>query len=842
MTLAHAWVLVLALPVWAAVLAAALASRPRRPGAAARAALTGLATGLLLVALAGPSVQVLRRGGADLCLLRDVSASMTLAGDDAGAHLAAEAAQAVGRADLAVLEFAARPASPPFPPPHDLGRAATNVADALRQAGSLLPEGRGIVLLYSDGRETVGDARQAAAGLAARGIQVHALVPALGPVADARIVSIEPLARPESGRPLAIRVRVASSAPARARLTLARRADGFPPAVREERLNLDGRLGAAVLFEDSLPDVPAVTYQAALDADLDAVADNNRAVLTLVLGPPRLVLYVHRGKQPGQALDWLRRAGRPVIAAPADEGLAIPFEAAAVVLDNVPAWAALGEAAARRLAARVEEGGLGLLVLGGDASFSSGGYAQSPLEAVLPVESRAARRRPLEIVFVIDSSGSMNETSAGVRKITVAKQAVLQLRPVLAEADRVGIVAFAGEPRVVSPLRPLAAWDDLRLALLALEAGGGTRLTPALEAARGLFPPARPDHPAARHVLLLSDGRSEDFDVERLAAAYRAAGTSASAVAAGQDADRARLGRLAHETGGRLYVQADLARLAETFLRDVALARGEGLKAGPAPAAWRAARPIWEAAQAPLPDVPAWNPTRVKEGASLHWASPAAGGRAEVPLLASWRRGMGVVAAMPWPVGEAPEPWRAADALPRYLADVVAYVAGPGGVPDWSARIVERDGRRLVRIEEPAGALAGEGPGFAAVLFTPNAATAAPLAPAQVAPGVFEAGLDRPADVAAAVIVSRRDAPGQRLTLATPGLPPKEFEQFGVARERLEAVARAGGGRVHDSLGSVARDLRAMQARARAPIAPYLVWAAAATAALLVVLRLAGKL
>ena len=81
--------------------------------------------------------------------------------------------------------------------------------------------------------------------------------------------------------------------------------------------------------------------------------------------------------------------------------------------------------------------------------------------------------------------------------------------------DRVGVVAFAGRDDVISPLAPLEEWDGLRRRLLALRAGGGTRITPAVEAAADLFTPPQKGDTKVRHLMLLSDGRSKDFDAAR---------------------------------------------------------------------------------------------------------------------------------------------------------------------------------------------------------------------------------------------------------------------------------------------------------------------------------------
>ena len=101
--LANPWVLAGLVPVWAVIVYAAGAPRHRRAGAPARAALACLATGLLVVALAGPSVRTSREGVCPVVLAQDISPSMSAAagkGDPAEALAPWTAAAPLGRVIL----------------------------------------------------------------------------------------------------------------------------------------------------------------------------------------------------------------------------------------------------------------------------------------------------------------------------------------------------------------------------------------------------------------------------------------------------------------------------------------------------------------------------------------------------------------------------------------------------------------------------------------------------------------------------------------------------------------------------------------------------------------------
>jgi Mg-chelatase subunit ChlD len=860
--LAAPYLLLAAPAAWAAILFFIFAAPRRRPGAPGRAILACVAAGLLALALAGPSLRVSREGPCPVWLVEDVSPSMRPSAsapaadaDPLGRYAAAIPSGPAGR--IRFLPDAASPGAP-----------QTDIRQALEQAAAAAGGDCGILLLYSDGRETQGRAADAAGALAARGLRVYAALPQLAP-RDVRVAAVSAPAATPLGTPVAVKVRLASTVPATAVVQLQRRPGG-DPAARDAEVSVDPATGAEVLFEDTPPAPGLYAYHVQVRSSADDWPENDRASCMVRVGESFDVAYVYGGDAPPAALAWLGAkapAGvriRPVAA----ERFARPEPGdAAVVLDNVSAWSLRPETLAD-LARRVTDGGLGLLALGGDTAFSAGGYDESPLESLLPVSSRAGVRPPLDIVFVIDSSGSMNEAAEGLTKLALAKFAVLDLREALAPADRIGVVAFAGEPRIAAPLAPASDWDRLRRRLVEIEAGGGTRITPAVTAAIGLFGPAgpadAPGPPAAdarrlRHVVLLSDGRSADFDVPALAAACRAGAASLSAVSTGPDADRQRLGRLAEETGGRLYVSGGVARrtLRETFLRDLAWKRGVGLRTETRPAAWLAAEPIWRDPGPPLPAVAAVNATQPKPAADLLWtAAPAAAGQTPAPLLAAWRKGLGKVAAMPWPVSGASGRWTEGEALGGYLAAIVGWLYQPAAPRDWSAKLVERGPAWWVRVEDRPAALGKSLPPPAATVWGeadagPHAATLM-----QVAPGVYEGKVGAEGGGAAMVVVHRPAAAAdssaadsaasggaeETVQLAAPGLPPPEYAGFGVDRPSLEAIVRAGGGSILASPDALAEVVREMRSRGYTPVGIYLVLAAGAVMLVQVALRMAGKL
>jgi Ca-activated chloride channel family protein len=122
------------------------------------------------------------------------------------------------------------------------------------------------------------------------------------------------------------------------------------------------------------------------------------------------------------------------------------------------------------------------------------------LLAAYPPSVQPAKRMPVEMLYMIDVSGSMAGTS-----IQQAREALLQALDRLGPYDRFGILAFssgyyefASEPLTATAKNLSAA----RRFVQRLEAGGGTEMLPAL-----LHLMRKPEIPGyLRHIVLLTDG------------------------------------------------------------------------------------------------------------------------------------------------------------------------------------------------------------------------------------------------------------------------------------------------------------------------------------------------
>ena len=154
-----------------------------------------------------------------------------------------------------------------------------------------------------------------------------------------------------------------------------------------------------------------------------------------------------------------------------------------------------------------------------------------PIEvtALVELKSRgAAADAPVDVRFVLDRSGSMDEPSGigSVSKLTALMNAVCASIDLLAATDQVACLVFAGDTReVIAPSRIASDVDRSRMkrSLRAIRSGGNTAMADAFERALAV---ASLGANVARRVVLFTDGQvnaSADEVPRCLALAERAA-------------------------------------------------------------------------------------------------------------------------------------------------------------------------------------------------------------------------------------------------------------------------------------------------------------------------------
>lgn len=441
----------------------------------------------------------------------------------------------------------------------------SNIQAALQLAMGLFAPGHlPHAILLSDGLQTHGDVLAEAPRVGVHGVRLSVEPLDEGPPAEVGIKDVAVPPRLKVGAPFNVRVTLFATAATTAKLKLfqGELLNGLDP-VRE----LELPRGETTVEMRSVARVPgALTYRAQLTPQgADRFDANNRFERSVTVPGQPQVLYVEGERGTGSAFaQALGAAGFDVdVRGPS----AMPQTARELsrfdflVVSDVPAEQMSLSAA--EAVERFVRGGGGFLMAGGPNSFGLGGYRGSRMERILPVRMDAEKRkdRPsLALALVIDKSGSMNG-----QKIELAKEAARATAELLGTDDYIGVVGFDASP--VRVVRMQSARNRLSLlrGIGRLSAGGGTAIFPALDAAYQDLAAVRAK---LKHVILLTDGQTQETGIPLLVQNMRADGITVSTIGLGRDVHRSLLQQAAQLGGGRAYFTSEPHNIPRLFMRE----------------------------------------------------------------------------------------------------------------------------------------------------------------------------------------------------------------------------------------------------------------------------------
>lgn len=561
----------------------------------------------------------------------------------------------------------------------------TDLAGALRLGMALFPStaARRMVIL-SDGDQTSGDALAAAKFAAASGVQIISLPFIKQPGSEVLVSAVDAPSRLLPGEKFDLDVSIQADAPVQAVV----RVLAGDKIIYEQThdLHRGSQTFSLPLTAGSAPGF--VNYQVQIAPQKDGFYQNNRLDAfsqveglprVLVVAPPTGEIQPNGQPRPDESsalLAALKSADFNVeLVTPAQMPASLPGLAQynSVVLVDVPA-SALSAGQMENLQIYVRDLGGGLVAVGGPTSYGVGGYYQTPLEAALPVDMQIKdeKRRPsLGIVFIIDHSGSMGETSGGVEKLELAKEAAARSVQMLFPTDRVGVIAFDDTASWVVPMTDLSNPAAVLSAIGSIRVGGGTDILGAVQAMAKVLPG---DPAKVKHVILLTDGGADPAGIPELVKKLNAEnGITLSTVGVGQDAapflkDLAALGN------GRYHFTTDASSIPSIFTEETSLATRAYIVEEPFFPKLVNASPILAgidpsagSGQAATPRIYGYVATSAKDLAQVILKSEK-----DDPILATWQYGLGRSAAF------------TSDATGRWGRD---WVAWPGFATFWAQTV-----------------------------------------------------------------------------------------------------------------------------------------------------------
>ncbi|MCE1246121.1 MAG: VWA domain-containing protein [Firmicutes bacterium] len=512
----------------------------------------------------------------------------------------------------------------------------TNISNAIQLATAVFPESSiKKIVLITDGNENMGEAEKQAILASNRNVEIHCLAYPKSKIRETLISNFEAPPTISRGEPFTVRAEVESTVNTKGILNIYRNGKLLA------RENVDIAEGKNLYVVSQNVDVPGnYQYSAILETNDDKYPQNNKSeTITKVEGYPRILYLTSDSKQNSSIPSIL--AEHKFVVDTGDlrslpSGLPEMATYQTVIFDNVNGLSMSADQM-QMIENYVRDLGGGFIMIGGDKSFGAGGYYNSPVERILPVDLDIRKKKNLPsiaMVLCIDKSGSMGDESGGVEKLRLAREAAIATAQLLGENDFLGVVDFDDHAKWVVPIQYMTNKDKVVGLIASIRVGGGTSMYPALNAA---YQELKGTKAMVKHIIALTDGRSAPADFENLVKKMAKDGITVSAVGVGEDSDTQFLENIAKWGQGRFYYTDVASYLPRIFVRESILAgRSALIEETFKPSQTGNADFLKGINVSGMPNLHGYVATVPKDGAQLIFQT-----HQKDPLMASWRIGLG---------------------------------------------------------------------------------------------------------------------------------------------------------------------------------------------------------
>ncbi len=521
----------------------------------------------------------------------------------------------------------------------------TNIADAIQLAmACFVGESQKRIVLLSDGNQNAGDAEAAAQTVKASRVALDVLPLKYENRNDVILDKVMVENRVSLDQPFDLKIIATARESGNAKLSLHQ--DGKLIGNFDVKLEADKK--NSFVIPTQVRDSGFHTFEAQLHADGDLIPDNNRGfAFTYGEGEPH-VLLVDGDASPSRALPSVLTGEKLQVEVVDATGLPSNLRDLenydAVIFNNVPAGD-VSETQMKLIETAVHDLGLGFIMIGGENSFGPGGYNDSPIERILPVEMEMKNDKilPQGALVPIIHTVEIPQGEFWAEKIVQAALDVLSPR------DLMGVLYYSwnGGETWLYKLQEVGNKTKMRNMLNGIQPGDMPSFDSTLQMAYDALVPCGA---SVKHIVVISDGDPQTPN-QALAMKIKAAKITISTVciAPHSPRDSATLQSLAKWGGGNFYEPTQFDKLPQIFVKEAATVRKSLIFEEPFTPVVKSSSPL-------LPGIGDSYPIlRGNVGSSAKsLADVPLTNEKDDPLLAHWQHGVGKTVAF---TSDAKERW-----------------------------------------------------------------------------------------------------------------------------------------------------------------------------------------
>ncbi len=456
---------------------------------------------------------------------------------------------------------------------------ATDMESAISRAVSLIPsDAAGRIVLLTDGKETKGDIENLMSLADSDNISFEAVFFDSTVGKDAYIDAVDMPAVLHPGDKYYLSVKVMSNYETSAEIEII----SGEKKVASEKVRLEKGSNEFV-FEETVSEEGVESYEIRVHADDDTVDENNSySAFARIEETPGILVLSGKHENSSAFMELLSSINVSAEVLPASKGpdnLADMLKFRTIILDNVYKDE-LPDGFLDNLKTYVKDYGNGFIVCGGEQSFMLGGYNDSVIEEVLPVnmELRGTLNIPsTAIVMIIDHSGSMSERAGEYTLLDIAVESAKRATDNLRAEDYVGVIEFDDDFDWVVNLQHPTDKEKIKDCIETIQDGGGTTIGPSIIEASKQLAGCDAD---IKHIILLTDGYGEGGEFNAEVDSVNKYGITMSTVAVGSSSDTQLMEKLAKKCGGRYYYADENTDIPRIFVEEVFLGGDTYIKNG----------------------------------------------------------------------------------------------------------------------------------------------------------------------------------------------------------------------------------------------------------------------